>query len=196
MKTKKFLILAILVIMAMFMTGCNHTVTKEFKESQKIAEEFLTTKGYEAPKKCSVRYLNEDEKQLCVNVGKSSIVFDIIEGKPEMRTIEDSRNVCISKNYINEIKEVGQEFLNTAGYHIPEEYSITYSANKKQLEVSRQEDIKTIVVLEILNDKVEISEVSYYEDESSKYGPIIIVCIWIGIIIIVIIGCEMASKKE
>lgn len=186
MKTKKFLILSVLVIMAMFMTGCSHDITNEFKGSQKVAEDFLTTKGYEAPKGYEVRYVNESEKQLCVNVGKYSIVFDIIGDKPEMRFIEDSEDVSISKTSINEIKEVGQDFLNTAGYHIPKEYSIKYLGDKKKLEVSKQEEeIKIIVTFDILEDEIEISEVNYYKDESSKYLFLVYVGIIVGALTIV-----------
>ncbi len=103
-----------------------------------------------------------------------------------MRFIEDSEDVSISKTSINEIKEVGQDFLNTAGYHIPKEYSIKYLGDKKKLEVSKQEEeIKIIVTFDILEDEIEISEVNYYKDESSKYLFLVYVGIIVGALTIV-----------
>ena len=67
MKTKKFLILFVLVIMiSMFFSSYSYSysITEDYKESQKVAEEFLTTKGYELPNGDTVRYLDESYKQL------------------------------------------------------------------------------------------------------------------------------------
>lgn len=193
MKMKKFFVLSVLTIMmTMFFTGCSYDITKEYKESQKVAEEFLTTKGYEAPEGYTVRYLDESEEQLYVKAGKTEILFDILEGKLEMVSIEDSGMVVvnISEAFINEIEEVGYSFLNTAGYHIPQGYSIKYLGNdKKQLQVvSEVKDdnnkIRLTVTFDISEDMLEMTDITWYVDES------LLVCfgIYFIFVIIVIIG--------
>lgn len=190
MKTKKFLILSVLVIMiSMFFSGCSYSITEEYKESQKVAEDFLTTKGYEPPKGYTVRYLDESDKQLCVNVGNYRIVFEISEGKPEILTILLFDKVIISKTSINEIEEVAYDFLNKEGYRIPEGYNIKYlGKNKKQLEVSKEEEeLKiTVTFFEISEKGLEIANIRWYQDE---VGEIIL------IVLVVVFGLFMISSS-
>lgn len=193
MKTKKFLILAVLVVITtMFFTGCSYDITEEYKESQKVAEDFLSIKGYEAPKGYTVRYLGYSDNQFSINVGRSEIVFNISENGPEMTTISDSSifsTVTISSTTVDEIKEVAYEFLNNAGYRIPEGYSIKYlGENKKQLEVKKVEgETKIIVTFNILEEGLEIENVEWYQmDEIQHIVMTVIIVIFVIIIIIVL----------
>lgn len=204
MKTKKFLILAILVVVAtMFFTGCSYNITNEYKESQKVAEDFLTTKGYEPPQGYTIRYLGEGDKQLCVKVGKTEIVFDISEGKPEMVSIKDvgTQTVSISKACINEIEEVGYSFLNTIGYRIPEGYSIKYlGESKAQLEVEKdEENTKITVTFNIVEEQLGIENIKLYIDEGEK-GPIIITIfvvmgIFMACLVILVVVIDKKEKE-
>lgn len=197
MKTKKILILAVLVVVvSMFFSGCSYSITEEYKESQKVAEDFLTIKGYEPPKGYTVRYLDESDKQLCVNVGNSTIVFEISEGKPEIVTIEDLRmptTVTISKSSLNEIEEVAYDFLNNAGYRIPEGYNIKYlGEDKKQLEVSKEEEkLKITVTFEISEEGFEIANIQWYQAEGTYILLILFFAVWCIIFIGVLVTSSM-----
>lgn len=200
MKVKKFFVLSILtVMMTMFFTGCNYDITEEFKESQRVAEEFLTTKGYEVPEGYTVRYLDESDRQLCVKVGETEIVFDISEGRPEMISIKDSKiaTLSISRTSINEMEEVGKEFLNTTGYHIPQGYSIKYlGEDKKQLQVvsevknDNNDQIELMVTFDITEDKFEIIDIEWYIDKKASF----ISTLWIGFLFVVTFLVELKNS--
>lgn len=198
MKGKKFFVLSILAVMiTMFFTGCSYDITDNFKESQIVAEEFLTTKGYEEPEGYEVRYVDESEKQFYVKTGKTKILFNIFEGKPEMESIKASGMtvVSISKASINEIEKVANDFLNTAGYNIPQEYSIKYLGDRKQLQVvSKVKDdsnqpIKITVTFDISEDRLEITDIEWYTNESI----LVFWGIYITFVVVFIVICEVCS---
>ena len=187
MKGKKFFVLSILAVMiTMFFTGCSYDITNNFKGSQIVAEEFLTTKGYEPPKGYKIRYVNETEEQFYVKKETIEILFDILEGKPEMRIINVSgisENGRISRSDIKQIEEVSNDFLNTVGYNIPEGYSLKYLGNKKQLQVTSEikEDNKPkrelTITFNIAEDELEIRDIEWYVDETELFLKIVIVIV-------------------
>lgn len=199
MKVKKIFVLSVLmVMMIMFFTGCSYNITNEFKESQIIAEEFLATKGYEVPKGYEVRYVNESEKQLYVEkTGVTKILFNILEDKPKIVSINVSGflvNDIISWIHINQIEQVANDFLNTAGYNIPQECSIKYlGKDKKQLEVTLKIDkdsnqLKIIITFDITEDGLEIIDIQWYKNERGFFIGFFVVLFFWWIIILGLIN--------
>lgn len=217
MKTKKFLILSVLVVMvSMLFTGCNHDITEKVEESQIIAEEFLSTKGYEIPRGYVVKYMDENQTKLSVKYEKIKafetaydrveVIFYIVNGKPYIASIANYR-MKINYEQIAESKKIASDFFNTAGYQMPENCkSIEYlGEDKKELKVTtiyqmpvdkeKSNDIEITITFDI-EDELNVSEITYYENESGEYFLPIYLGIWAAIIIAIIIIMLIIDKKK
>ena len=174
MKTKKFLILAVLVVMvSMLFTGCNHDITEKVEESQIIAEEFLSTKGYEIPRGYVVKFMDENQTKLSVKYEKIKafetaydrveVIFYIVNGKPYIASIANYR-MKINYEQIAESKKIASDSLGD--------------------------------VIGNIEDELNVSEITYYENESDKYFCPIYLGIWAAIIIVISIIMLIICKKK
>lgn len=89
---------------------------------------------------------------------------------------------------IEECKEIANDFLNTAGYQMPEGTKrIEYSEDNNQLKVTRVYKIDTgeikkangekcieITITFDIKDDLEIVGIGYYVDESEWFAPVIL----------------------
>ena len=217
MKTKKFLILAVLVVMmSMLFTGCNHNITENVEKAQTIAEEFLSTKGYEIPRGYTVKYVDENQTKLSVKYeklkvfetryNKVEVIFDISGGEADIIYISNLR-ITINKEQIDECKKIASDFLNTVGYQMPGNcQSIEYLGDSKnkikvttiyQMPVNKEKskNIEMTITFDIENE-LNVLEITYYENEGNEYAPFILVASYVGIIIMVIIIIKFDTKKE
>lgn len=157
MKRKIILVLSVLLI-TVLLSGCGYELEKdEINEIQRVANEFLTQKGYEIPREYTIRYV---EDELMVSNSRISIYFSI----PFVEIVHISN---ISKEQLEEIQKVGNDFLNTAGYIIPEGYEIKYLGERKeQLQVKKilkEETTRTITITFNIskNGTIEIEDIQY-----------------------------------
>lgn len=206
MKTKKFLILSVLIVITlMLLTGCNYDVTTESKTALKMAKEFLSTKGYEIPKGYTINYVDENKTQLCISSNKAEVLLDISEGDPQIISIKDSPKRVITRNQIDEIKEVATNFLNTKGYQKPEKCKeIKYvGKHKKQLKVTMlyeseskdAEDMEITITFDITDDELKVEEIAYYIKEYNIGAAIIVLIIYFLAVVLIAIVTSIGNIK-
>lgn len=206
MKTKKFLILSVLIVITlMLLTGCNYDVTTESKTALKMAKEFLSTKGYEIPKGYTINYVDENKTQLCISSNKAEVLLDISEGNPQIISIKDSPKRVITRNQIDEIKEVATNFLNTKEYQKPEKCKeIKYvGKHKKQLKVTMlyeseskdAEDMEITITFDITDDELKVEEIAYYIKEYNIGAAIIVLIIYFLAVVLIAIVTSIGNIK-
>lgn len=204
MKTKKFLILSILTIMvAILFTGCNYNLTTEYESVKKVAKDYLSTKGYEIPKRYSIKYVDEDK--LNVTYKNKEMLFDISGDELQIISITDSKGRIINRSQIEECQNIAKDFLNIAGYKMPEETKrIRYSKNKDQLIVTKEykqniskyeKSIEITITFDIAND-LEVLGIGYWVDELYWIVSAIIIIMFIALGEAAIIMTSSKSNKK
>lgn len=81
-------------MVAILFTDCEYDLTKEYESVKNVAKDFLSTKGYEIPKRYAIKYV--DENRFSVTYNKDEMVFYISRDEPQIISITDSKAITIN----------------------------------------------------------------------------------------------------